>query len=92
MEYIFYKGVNYELQSISNEMERDFGQVEVGFELWLTNKGVYLIVGRLIDYSNNHSDILILGTNKDPEMFEAIVDTFVLSKHYKTKSYEEDTI
>ena len=92
MEVISYQGKEYELQSIYNEIERDFGQVEIGFEIWSTNKGIYMIAGRLIDYSNNHSDILILGVTEDPESFEDVVETFELAKHYKTKSYEEDTI
>jgi len=92
METVVYNGYIYELVALHNEIEKDFGQVEVTFELWSTQDDYYIVIGRYIDYSKDREGIFVLQTTNDTDMFEEIVDNFELHKHYKHKTYEEDNV
>jgi hypothetical protein len=92
METVIFNGYQYELITLYNEIEKDFGQVEVTFEIWSTQDNYYIVIGRYIDYSKDKDGIFILGTTRSTDTFEDIVDNFELHKHYKPNRNEEDTI
>jgi hypothetical protein len=92
METVIFNGYEYELITLYNEIEKDFGQVEVTFEIWSTQDGYYIVIGRYIDYSKDKDGIFILSTTRSTDEFEDIVNNFELHKHYKPNTSEEDTI